>query len=109
MAVSITLNRARANINEANVSLATLAVLGDLRPTTLSSVYRGVMTLASVKEARLLTVSFRLLELQQALAPFDLPKEAGDVGRLLARLEDGLVTLEEIRSMVGKMIGSEVQ
>jgi hypothetical protein len=106
MAVSITLNRARTNITEAGVSLATLAVLGELRPTTLSSIYRGVMALDSEKEARLLTISFRLLELQQALAPFDLPKEAGDVARLLAQLEDGRITLDEVRDMVVKMIGS---
>jgi hypothetical protein len=106
MAISITLNRARLNLTDAGIPLATLAVLGDLRPTTLSGVYRGVQSIDSMKEARLFTVSCRLLELKQALAPCEMPKEANDVRRLLVQLEDGHVTLDEIREMVGRMVGA---
>src|SRR5450432_4027802 len=107
MAVSTMLNRARMNITDAGISMATLAVLADLRPTTLSGVHRGVQMLDSVKEARLLTISFRLLELKQALAPLELPKEASDVAKILAQLEEGRISLGEIREYTGKMFESK--
>lgn len=106
MALSISLNRARANITEAGVPLSTLAICCGLRPTSLSSAYRGLMSLDSEKEARLLTISFRLLELKQALMPLQFPTDAGDVVRLLDQLESGRVTLEQIHEMVEKLFGN---
>lgn len=103
--VSITLNKAKQNMAEANVPMATLALICGLRPTTLSSAYREVMTLPSTTEARLLTVACRLLDLHEVLSPLRLPDGHEDLGRLIAQLEDGHVSLEEIRAAVQRVFG----
>jgi len=103
--VSITLNKAKQNMAEANVPMATLALICGLRPTTLSSAYREVMTLPSTTETRLLTVACRLLDLREVLSPLRLPDGHEDLGRLIAQLEDGHVSLEEIRAAVQRVFG----
>jgi hypothetical protein len=105
VAVSIYLSRARANVEAADVPLSVLAALCDVKPTSLSSAYREVMRLDSEKEARLFTVSCRLLELKQALEPLQLPRQAGNVKRMVQQMESGAVTLDEIRAAVGRMVG----
>src|SRR5713226_7496729 len=101
---SITLNRAKQNMRDANVPMAVLAQVAGLRPTSLSSVFRGVMTLDSRVEARLLTVSCRILEISQALTPLQMPDDAGDVSRLVAQLEDGQISLQDIRDSLARMV-----
>lgn len=104
--VSVYLSRARANVEAAGVPLSVLAALCDVRPTSLSSAYREVMRLDGEKEARLFTVSCRLLELKQALDPLELPRQAGSVERMVQQLESGQVTLEEIRVFVARVVGA---
>jgi hypothetical protein len=104
--VSIYLSRARENVESAGVPLNILAVLCGIKPTSLSSAYREVMRLDSEKEARLFTISCRLLELKQALSPLELPRQAGSVERMVHQLESGQVTLDEIRASVGRMVGA---
>jgi len=102
---SLTLERAKQNVIGCAVPLATLAQVAGLRPTSLSSVYRGVMLLPSETEARLFTISCRIAELHQALLPLRLPDGADDLRRLVEHLESGGTSLEEIRDAVTKMAG----
>src|SRR5260221_6810173 len=95
----ILLVRARQNVETAGVPVSVLAVVCELRRTTWSSAYRGTMNLGGQKESELFTTSCRLLELAQALAPLQIPREADDVSRMLRQLEGGAISLEEIRDM----------
>ncbi len=98
--ISATLARFKENLLAAGVSHATAATLCGLKPSTLGSAFREIMTLPSLKESELLTVSFRLLELREALKPLSLPESISDLKQLLARLEDGSITPEKIREAV---------
>jgi hypothetical protein len=103
---SITLNRAKQNMADASVPMATLAQIAGLRPTSMSSVFRGTMTLDSNEELRLFTLSCRVLELKIALDPVRLPDDWRDVAKMVAALEDQRVSLDEIRAAVSRMVGS---
>jgi hypothetical protein len=102
---SITLNMMKQNAQAAGVPMSVLAQIGGVRPTTLSSVFRGVMTLDSKIEARLHTVSCRVLEITQALLPLRAPDDANELGRLVVQIEDGRTTLDDIRAAVQRMFG----
>ncbi len=102
---SITLNLMKQNAQSAGVPMSVLAQICDLRPTSLSSAFRGVMTLPSTIEARLLTVSCRVLEITQALSPLRAPNDANELGLLVAQLEDAHISLEDIRAAVQRMFG----
>jgi len=103
---SLTLERAKRNMVDCGIPVTVLAQVGGVRPTTLSSVFRGVMALHSETEARLLTISCRIAELHQAISPLRLPDGRDDVRRLVEQLESGAVTLEEIRTAVARMVGA---
>jgi hypothetical protein len=98
--ISTTLANFRENLLTAGVSHATAATLCGLKPSTLSSAFREIMRLDSTKEAELLTVSYRLVKLRNALKPLTLPESAGDLRQLLNNLEDGLITPETIKEAV---------
>jgi hypothetical protein len=102
---SLTLSRAKQNMADANVPMATLALVCGLRPTSLSSAFRGVMNLPSTTEARLFSASCRVLEITQALSPLLPPNDANELGRLLVQLEDGHISLEDIRAAVKRLFG----
>jgi hypothetical protein len=98
--ISATLARFRENLLAAGVSHATAATLCGLKPSTLSSAFREIMQLESTKEAELLTISFRLLELREALKPLGMPESVGDLEQLLNRMKDGSITPEKVRETV---------
>jgi hypothetical protein len=98
--ISTTLARFRENLLAANVSHATAATLCGLKPSTLSSAFREIMSLGGLKESELLTTSFRLLELKEALEPLGLPTSIGALQHLIKRLENGSLTPEQIRAVV---------
>ena len=103
--VSITLNRMKQNAQDAGVPMSVLAQICELRPTSLSSAFRGVMTLPSTTEARLFAVSCRVLEITQALSPLRVPNDSNDLGHLVAQIEDGRTTLDDISAAVKRMFG----
>jgi hypothetical protein len=102
---SITLNRMKQNAQDSGVPMATVGLICGVRPTSLSSAFRGVMTLSSHVEARLFQVSCRALELRDAFQPLRLPDNDKDLGRLVEELESGRLTLDGIRADVKRMFG----
>ena len=101
--ISISLAKFRENLLAADVSHATAATLCGLKPSTLSSAFREIMNLGGPKEAELLTVSFRLLELREALTPLGMPESVGVLEHLLARMKNGSITPEKIRETVDSL------
>jgi hypothetical protein len=101
--ISTTLARFKENLLAAGFSHATAATLCNLKPSTLSSAFREIMKLESTKEAELLTISFRLLELREALKPLGMPESVGDLKQLLDRIQDGSITPEKIRETVSSL------
>jgi hypothetical protein len=102
--ISTTLARARENLRIANVPHAAAALLVDLRPSTLTSAFREASRLDSRTEARLLTVSARLVELRESFAPFGLPEDSSSLQRLVDRMLDGSLTQERIREVVSNLL-----
>jgi|SRR5208282_322861 len=100
---SITLGRARHNMETAKISAATLAKLTDLAPSTLSAAFRSVVYLGSETEARLLRMSIRVLELQEALRPLREPTDVGDLRRLLDFIEERNISADKIRETVSSL------
>lgn len=98
--ISTTLARFKENLLAADVSHATAATLCGLKPSTLSSAFREITNLGGPKEAQLLTISFRLLELREALKPLGMPESVGDLEFLLDRMKNGSITPERIRETV---------
>ena len=105
--ISITLAKFKDNLLAAGVSHAAAATLGGLKPSTLSSAFRGITRLESTKEAELLTISFRLLELEAALRPLKLPENVSYLEQLLARVKNEEITPALIRSFVSRIFGEE--
>ena len=102
---SITLNMAKQNMTSAGVPMATLAIICGVRPSTLSSAYRGAMSLHSIIEADLLSKSGHILKIVRNLDPLRPPDDANEFGRLVAQLEDGHISLEDIRAAVKRLFG----
>jgi hypothetical protein len=101
--ISTTLARFKENLLAAGVSHATAATLVGLKPSTLSSAFREIMNLGGPKEAELLTTSFRLLELREALKPLGMPESVGDLEHLLDRMKDGSTSPEKIRETISSL------
>jgi hypothetical protein len=102
---SLTLTRAKQIMTDCNVPMAVLAQVAGLRPTSISSVFRGVMSLDSVTEARLLTIACKIAELKSALEPCRLPDDWESVAKMVAALAEKHVTTDEIRAAVSRMVG----
>jgi hypothetical protein len=102
---SITLNRAKQVMTDCGMPMAVLAQVCGVRPSSISSVFRGVMTLDLKTEARLLSVACRISELKGALEPVRLPDEWESVAKMVEGLEIGRVSLDEIRAAVSRMLG----
>jgi hypothetical protein len=98
--LSITLSRFRENLLAAKVSHATAATLAGIKPSTLSAALREISRIDSSKERDLLNLSFRLIELNEALEPLGLPTGVGALAALIKRLESGSLTPEQIRAVV---------
>jgi hypothetical protein len=105
--ISTSLARFRENMTAAGISQATGATLCGLKPSTLSSAFREIMSLGGLKEAELMTCSFRLLELREAMKPLDLPQSIGALEKLLERLTDGSITPDTIRTAVDTIFGGD--
>jgi hypothetical protein len=100
---SVILARIDENLRAAGLSRATFALVCGLKPSTLSAAYNSVVNLGGPREAELLTVSYRLVELREACKPFALPSDAGMVRQLVGRVLDGEVTAEKIREIVSSL------
>jgi len=107
--VSITLNRARTNMEAAKISTATLARLCDIAPSTLSAAYREQVYLGSEMEAKLLTMSTRLLNLQAAVTPLREPTNVNDLRRMLDHVEANKIEHDKIREVVWSLLGLDAQ
>lgn len=90
---------------DAGIPMSVLAAVAGLRPSSVSSIYRGVMSLDSVAEARLLTLACRISELKSALEPLRLPDDWQSVAKMVTQLETGAASLDEIRAAVARMFG----
>src|SRR5437899_399339 len=97
---SVTLARIDENVRTAGLSRANFALVCGVKPSTLSAAYNSIVNLGGRREAELLTVSFRLVELREACKPFALPSDASMVGQLVERVMSGEVTMEQIRETV---------
>ncbi len=100
---SVTLARIDENVRAAGISRAAFAIVGEVKPSTLSAAYNGIINLGGPREAELLTASYRLVELRTALEPFALPSNASVVKVLVEKLQDGTLTTERIRQMVSSL------
>ena len=67
---SVTLARIDENVRTAGLSRGNFALICGLKPSTLSAAYNSVVNLGGPREAELLTVSYRLVELREACKPF---------------------------------------
>jgi hypothetical protein len=103
--ISTTLARAREHLKAAGVPHSTAALLVGLRPSTLTSAFREVSKLDSLKEADLLTVSARCVELRENFKPFGLPEDRESLQALIDGLMSGRLTLEKIRQSVTDLLG----
>ncbi len=97
--VSTVLNRVADNLRAAGCSRGILATICEIKPSTLSAAYTGVVNLGH-RETELLTASYRILEAAKALEPLPLPADAASVGVLVNRLTDGTLTTDQIREVV---------
>jgi hypothetical protein len=104
---SITLNLVKHNAETAGISAATLAKLFGVSAGSMSNAFRGIGYFGAEKEAALLTLTTRLIELQEALRPLREPTSVDDLRRLLDALEESGVTPEFVRSKVSEIFGNE--
>src|SRR6266481_8653938 len=100
---SVTLNRIDENLRTAELSRANFALVCGVKPTSLQSAFNGLMNLGGPREAELLTVSFRLVELREAVKPFSLPNDTNVVRQFVDRLMSGEVTMEQIREKISSL------
>jgi len=100
---SVTLNRIDENRITAGLSRANLALVCGVKPSTLAAAHNGIVNLGGHREAELLTVSFRLVELREACKPFALPSDANMVRQLVERVMGGEVTMEQIRERISSL------
>jgi hypothetical protein len=103
--ISVTLARARENLKAAGVPHSTAALLVGLRPSTLTSAFREASRLDSIREAELLSVSARCLELRESFSPFGLPEDRESLQALVDGLTSGRLTLDHIRESVRGFLG----
>jgi hypothetical protein len=101
---SATLNRFRATCQAAGIPMSVIAQVVGVKPTSLSSALRDVMNLGSETDARLHTVSVRVLELREAFAPMRLPDDPVSLGKLVSGFEDGRISLDVIRNFVKQLL-----
>ena len=85
---------------------STAALLVGLRPSTLTSAFREASRLDSIREARLLTVSARCVELRDSFHPFGLPGDYESLQALVDGLTSGRLTVKEISESVEGFLGS---
>lgn len=104
---SITLNLAKHNAETAGISAATLAKLFGISAGAMSNAFRGIGYLGSEREASLLTLTTRIVELQESLRPLREPTDVGELRRLLDALEQRGITPEFVRSNVNQIFGNE--
>ncbi len=100
---SVTLARIDENVRAAGLSRAAFAIVCGVKPSTLSAAYNSIVNLGGPREAELLTVSYRLVELRTACEPFTLPPNTNMVRVLVQRLQGGTLTTERIRQMVSSL------
>src|SRR5260370_10516817 len=100
---SVTLGRIDENVRAAGLSRAAFAIVCGVKPSTLSAAYNSIVNLGGPREAELLTVSYRLVELRTACEPFTLPPNTNMVRVLVQRLQGGTLTTERIRQMVSRL------
>jgi hypothetical protein len=101
--ISVTLARTDENLRAAGCSRAVLATVCGMKASTLSAAYAGTVSLGGPREAELLTVSHRLLDLRTALSPLEPPRNAAQLKILVDRLQDGVLTTEQIREAVSRL------
>ena len=77
MIVSPQVQRVKARLDALGVSAATLCVLCGVSPSQFSNALRGIKPLDGQAEFRLATMSLRLTELSESVAPLKLPSDAG--------------------------------
>ncbi len=99
---SVTLARIDENVRTAGLSRGNFALICGLKPSTLSAAYNSIVNLGGPREAELLTISFRLVELREACKPFALPSDANMVRQLVERV-GGAVTMEQIRETISSL------
>jgi hypothetical protein len=106
---SATLNRFRTVCQTFGVPMSTVATVVGVKPTSLSSALRDVMTLSGETEARLHSVAVRLSELRDAFEPVRLPDDPVALEKLVDNSESGHFSLDEIRSFVNRILDGETQ
>lgn len=102
---SITLGHVKRNMQVAGVSIATLARVGGLAPSTLVNAFRDLGYLGAERERDLFQLTIHLLEIQDALKPLELPTAADDLRRLLNACQEQGVAPETIRAKVNEIFG----
>jgi hypothetical protein len=105
MVVSPQVQRTKTRPDALGISAATLCVLGGVSPSQFSNALRGIKPLDGQAEFRLATMSLRLTELSESVAPLKIPGDAVTLSRLLSYMEAHQVSSEQIRSSVLSLFG----
>jgi hypothetical protein len=105
---SITLTKVDQNLRAAGCTRGLFALVCNLKPSTFSAMFSGVVNLGGEREAELLTVSHRLVELREACEPFALPSDADAVRVLVQRFSEGSLTTEMIRAAVATLFSGGI-
>src|SRR5690348_5112318 len=100
---SVTLSRIDENVRTAGLSRANFALVCGVKPSTLAAAYNNIVNLGGPREAELLTISFRLVELREACTPFALPSDANRLRQLVHRVMDGAMTVNEVRETISSL------
>jgi hypothetical protein len=92
-------------MDAAGISAATLARLFGISPASLSNAFRDIGYLGSEREAELLTLSLRIVELQEALRPLREPTNVDDLRQLLDHAEVNGISPDKVRETVSSLFG----
>lgn len=101
MATSITMGHVKQNAKLAGISVATLAQLFGVSSGAMSNAFRGIAYLGSEREAELLMLTTRVIEMQEALRPLREPTDAESLSQLLH------TTPDFIRARVTEIFGNQ--
>lgn len=107
MTVSTTLARARSRQEGLGLSAAILARLVNISPAQLGNGFRGVTSLGAVKDAELAAITLALVELADAIAPFELPGDVDNLRRLIDTMNERHITAENVRAKILELFGEQ--
>jgi hypothetical protein len=105
--ISITLSRARSNMEAAKISGATLACLAGIAPSTLSAAFREQVHLDSLTELKLFETSLAVLRLQRSLRPLQAPTNVNELRQILDFIETNQTTEQQVRGALLSLFGIE--